>query len=298
MALHVRFWGVRGSIPVPGLSTRRYGGNTACVEVRSDQTRFVLDAGSGLRELGLAMAAEPGPDTIHLLISHAHWDHIQGFPFFVPAYQGDTRIHVYDHAGPESARDMHRLLSGQMHSDYFPVQFAELGAEILRETLTDAPHPVDGVEISLLPVFHPGGCLSFRLREQASGATVVYATDCELDKVIVNQSDDHPTAGGPLRLLPEEVVDFVRGADLLIIDGQYGDEEYAQRVGWGHSRATTAVDLAVQAGVRQAAIFHHDPMQSDLDVEAKLDACRRRAAELGSTVQVFAAREGVELRLG
>lgn len=298
MALHVRFWGVRGSIPVPGLTTRRYGGNTACVEVRSERTRFVLDAGSGLRELGLAMAAEGGPSTIHLLISHAHWDHIQGFPFFVPAYQPATRIHVYDHGGAGSARDMHRLLSGQMHSDYFPVQFSELGAEILRETLSDTTQLVDGIELSLLPVFHPGGCLSFRLRDPSSGASVVYATDCELDQVILDRSDAPPTAGGPLRRLPAEVVEFARGADLLIIDGQYSDEEYPQRVGWGHSRATTAVDLAVQAEVRQAAIFHHDPMQSDHDVEQKLEACRRRAAELGSTVRVSAAREGVELRLG
>ncbi len=293
MSLFVKFWGVRGSIPVPGITTRRYGGNTACVEVRSARSRFVLDAGTGIRELGIAMAAEAGPQRVHLLISHAHWDHIQGFPFFSPAYEARSQIHVY---GVEPGDDrMHRLLSGQMHSSYFPVQFSDLAGAIVAADLSGGQCTIDDVDVRALPVFHPGGCLSFRLSQGTS--SVVYATDNELDQVLVNPELAAGTSGGPLRRLPDALVDFAAGASLLIADGQYTDLGYTNHRGWGHSRATTAVDFAVQAGVPKLAIFHHDPMQTDAEVEEKIDACRQRVVELDAQLEVFAAREGVELRL-
>ncbi len=301
MSVFVRFWGVRGSVPVPGPTTQRYGGNTSCVEVRSGAQRFILDAGSGIRELGLAMCAAPSAAPIHLMISHAHWDHIQGFPFFPPAYNPANRIHVYGQR--EGDRDIHSLLSGQMHSDYFPVQFADLGAEIVPEEIGPQPRLVGEMAVRALPAAHPGGCLSFRLDHRPSGRSVVYATDCELDQLICNADEVCPagpasiSVQGPLRRLPAPLVDFVRGATVLIADGQYTEAEYPSKVGWGHSRATTAVDFAVQVGVERLAIFHHDPMQDDAAVEAKLAACLARAAELGAELEVFAAREGVELLL-
>jgi len=295
MPMFVKFWGVRGSIPTPGPATRRYGGNTSCVEVRSPEAHFICDAGSGIRELGvsLARAARGKPITSHLMLSHAHWDHIQGFPFFGPAYNPTTTLRVYG-TEPGDSR-FHQLLSGQMGSDYFPVQFADLPGNIVSDHLDGGTRLVGDTTVAVLPVWHPGGSLSYRFTY--GGRHVVYSTDNELDLVIQNPEDaDRPEV---LRKLPSRLVDFISGADLLIADGQYTDAEYPKHVNWGHSRATTVVDLAVAAKVRQVAIFHHDPMQSDADVDAKIDACRERAAILGAhQLSVFGAREGVELRIG
>lgn len=293
MSIVVKFWGVRGSIPTPGPATGRYGGNTSCVEVRTPGAHFICDAGTGIRELGLRLIEEAGDQPIctNLFLSHAHWDHIQGFPFFAPVYRATTTLRVF---GTEAGDDrFHRLLSGQMDSDYFPVQFSELAGEIVADHLDGGARIVGDTEVSVFPACHPGGSLTYRFRHGA--ASVVYSTDNELDLLIQNPRD--PATA--LRRLPAELVDFVRGADLLIADGQYTDAEYPAHRGWGHSRATTAVDLAVAADVRQLAIFHHDPMQSDAAVDAKLDACHRRAEEVGRpSLRVFGAREGVEHRFG
>lgn len=293
--MFVKFWGVRGSIPTPGPATRRYGGNTSCVEVRTPGAHFICDAGSGIRELGirLAQVAAGKPITSNLMLSHAHWDHIQGFPFFGPAYNPTTTLHVY---GTEPGDDrFHKLLSGQMGSDYFPVAFSDLAGNIVSDHLAGGCRVVGDTEVSVLPVCHPGGSLSYKFRR--GSRHVVYSTDNELDLLIKNPEDaDKPEL---LRQLPDDLVDFVRGADLLIADGQYTDAEYPNHVNWGHSRATTVIDLAVAAEVRQVAVFHHDPMQSDADVDAKIDACRHRAGLLGARkLSVFGAREGVELRIG
>ena len=294
MSMFVKFWGVRGSIPTPGPSTRRYGGNTSCVEVRTPATHFICDAGSGLRELGRHMAHRADGQAIssNLLLSHAHWDHIQGFPFFGPVYSPTTTLRVY---GTEPGDDrFFRMLSGQMDSDYFPVHFSELASRIESDHLDGGCRMVGDTEVSVFPVCHPGGSLTYKFRHD--GRTVIYSTDNELDLLIANPQDD--ARQGVLRWLPDDLVEFMRGADLLIADGQYTDEEYKTRVNWGHSRATTCIDLAILAGVKQLAIFHHDPMQSDADVEAKIAACRERAALLGKPeLLVFGAREGVELRV-
>ena len=295
MSMFVKFWGVRGSIPTPGPATRRYGGNTSCVELRTPEAHFICDAGSGIRELGirLARAAHGTPITSHLMLSHAHWDHIQGFPFFGPVYNPTTTLRVY---GTEPGDErFHQLLSGQMGSDYFPVEFSDLPGQIVSDHLDGGCRVVCDTEVSVLPVCHPGGSLSYSFRH--GGRHVVYSTDNELDLLIENPEDGERP--GVLRVLPAELVAFVRGADLLIADGQYTDEEYPKHRHWGHSRASTVVDLAVAAGVKQVAVFHHDPMQSDADVDAKIEACRARAASLGATgLSIFGAREGVELRIG
>lgn len=294
MPIHVRFWGVRGSIPTPGPSTHRYGGNTSCVEVRTPEARFILDAGSGIRELGVRMVrqADDQSTTSHLLLSHAHWDHIQGFPFFAPAYNPETTLRVY---GTEPGDDrFYRLLSGQMDSSYFPVQFADLAGTIVADHLNGGKRQVSDAVVSVLPVCHPGGSLSYRI--QLGDYGMVYSTDNELDLLIENPEEAEKP--GVLRRLPEELVRFIHGANLLVADGQYTDAEYPSHRNWGHSRATTVVDLAIAAKVSQVAIFHHDPMQSDAEVDAKIDACRQRAIALGAPhLSIFGAREGIELRI-
>jgi phosphoribosyl 1,2-cyclic phosphodiesterase len=292
MPTFVKFWGTRGSIPTPGHKTRRYGGNTSCVEVRVDDTLFVCDGGTGLRELGVDLLARTDRITAHLFFSHTHWDHIQGFPFFVPAYAPSSTLHVYD-ASKNDDR-VKRLLLGQMQSEYFPVSFGDLGATIRFSNLDTGEKTIDGTLVSHLEQTHPGR--SFAYSFVKNGVKVVYATDSELDQLIVNRSDTDrdPTA---LRRLPEPLVRFAAEADLLVADGQYTDEEYPKKIGWGHARASTAVDLAVQAGVKQLAIFHHDPMHIDELVDDTIERCRNRAAGLGSSLVVFGAREGLELKL-
>lgn len=292
MAIFVRFWGVRGSIPTPGPRTRRYGGNTSCVEVRHDETLLVCDAGTGLRELGVNLQRTHGdaPLTMHLFLSHPHWDHIQGFPFFGPAYRPNVTIFIYC---PEGDDRNYRLLSGQMQDAYFPVGFSSLGAKVVLRQFEGGSVQIDGVRVRHFSQLHPGGSLGFRF--DAGDQAVVYATDTELDGMVpVVRNTAAPNAA---RRLPDGLVGAVRRADLLIADAQYFDDEYEKKVGWGHPRATTVVDLATQAGVRKLALYHHDPMHSDRDVDTKVMQCVERARLLGSQLEVFGAREGIELKL-
>ncbi|HEY0882817.1 MAG TPA: MBL fold metallo-hydrolase [Archangium sp.] len=290
--IFVRFWGVRGSIPTPGPRTRRYGGNTSCVEVRIDDDLLVFDAGTGMRELGVQLMKEKRQElTVHLFLSHPHWDHIQGFPFFGPAYAKTTTLHVY---GPKGDDKNHQLLSGQMSNAYFPVRFSDLGADIVSSSFNGTSVMAGNVKVSAFGQKHPGGSVGFRVDHD--GKSVVFATDSELDQLIadLNLPKTDPEA---LRRLPNELVQAVKGADLLIADAQYTDSEYVQKVGWGHPRATTTVDLAVQAGVRQLALTHHDPMHSDRDVDLMVLECQERAEQHGAELEVFGAREGITLKL-
>ncbi len=294
MSVFVRFWGTRGSIPTPGNKTRRYGGNTSCVEVEANNTLFIADAGTGLRELGLDLQnRRSGPVEAHLLFSHTHWDHIQGFPFFLPAYQATTRMHVYEISRSDDR--FAKLLLGQMRSEYFPVAFSDLGGSIVPQHFTHGRTEVANVRLQTLEQTHPGRSFAYRFETQ--GQCVVYATDNELDLALQNAEEVSRDPEVP-RQCPEEYLRFIAESDLLIADAQYTDEEYPKKVGWGHSRVNTIVDAAVQAGVRQLALYHHDPLHSDDQVDAILEAARKRVALRGSSLSVFAAREGLVLRIG
>ncbi|HEY3497905.1 MAG TPA: MBL fold metallo-hydrolase [Polyangiaceae bacterium] len=289
----VRFWGTRGSIPTPGHKTRRFGGNTSCVEIRVGDLLLVCDGGTGLRELGLDLVARGKPRLeAHLFFSHMHWDHIQGFPFFVPAYAPTNDLYVYEVASGDDR--VQRLLHGQMRSEYFPVTFADLGARIVGRHFEDGATRFGAVRVRCLEQKHPGR--SFAYAFEIDGRKIVYATDSELDLLL---ADPEGVLRDPdeLRRLPDELVSFCRDADLLIADGQYTDDEYPKKVGWGHARASTVVDLARQAGVKQCAIFHHDPMHTDDLVDQKIESVRQRLERAGSPCLVFGAREGLVLKL-
>jgi phosphoribosyl 1,2-cyclic phosphodiesterase len=292
MAAFVKFWGTRGSIPTPASWTRVYGGNTPCVEVRFDDSIFICDAGSGIRELGKdLLTRHPSPRRLHLFISHTHWDHIQGFPFFEPVYMADTKIHVYGRQG--DANSPYHLLSGQMSSDYFPVSFKDLGANIVDDRLTPEQTEIEGVIVRAFPLNHPGGCLGYSFEKE--GRKIVYATDNELKPQpddLFPDSEDR----GPLRHAPEPLVRAASGADLLILDAQYGDKDYTNKRNWGHSPYYSATDLAIRAGARMLALFHHDPEDTDRAIDEKVELCRARAARLDSDLIIMAAREGVELK--
>jgi len=298
MSFYVKFWGVRGSIPTPGYRTRIYGGNTSCVEFRINDKLFICDAGTGIRELGDSLQwREHDASEFHMFFSHSHWDHIQGFPFFEAAYSAGKTINVYGVLAGE--QKTHSLLSGQMSNDYFPVDFSELSAEIISKDLNPEGTKVHGVTVSVLKQPHPGGSNAFRFCHE--GLKAIYATDCEID-LFLNQGKFGPeerAAENPaeLRALPEDYVSFFRGADLLIHDAQYSDQEYVEKVGWGHPRFSTVVDLAVQAEVKRLALFHHDPNHSDAEIDGIVDQARARAKMHGADFEIFAARESLELRL-
>jgi phosphoribosyl 1,2-cyclic phosphodiesterase len=291
MAAFVKFWGTRGSIPTPASWTRVYGGNTPCVEVRFGETVFICDAGSGIRELGKdLLARRPSPQQLHLLISHSHWDHIQGFPYFAPVYLPATQIRVYGRHG--DGISPYQLLSGQMSSDYFPVSFKDLGASIVDDHL-DGQKIIDGVLVRSFPLNHPGGCLGYCFEKD--GRKIVYATDNELEIKPGDVFPD-PDNSGPLRRCPEALAQTAQGADLLILDAQYNDKEYAAKKNWGHSSCYSATDLAIQAGAKSLALFHHDPESTDRAIDEKVQSCRQRAACHGAALTIMAAREGVELK--
>ncbi len=281
-SLSLRFWGVRGSICSSSSRTLQVGGNTSCVEVRAGQTRIVLDAGTGLRGLGATVEGVRGPHNFHLLISHFHWDHIQGFPFFTPAYVPGNRIDIY---GPERCvrgGDIQAAFSAQMSAPHLPVPLEAMGAEKRFHSVpAGARFQIDDVRVIAAPAQHPGGCLAYRL--EYDGHSIVYATDTE-----------HDARTGAL---DPTLVELARGADVLIYDAQYTAEEYAggggkpARRGWGHSTAGEGARIANEAGVGKLILYHHDPAHDDWEI-ARIEAETRNA--FGATE---AAREGLEVRL-
>ena len=292
MDIYVTFWGVRGSIPTPGTSTHRFGGNTACIEVCVGNDIYIFDAGSGVRQLGDDLLARDSDLTkIHMFFSHSHWDHIQGFPFFVPAYNPNSIIRVY--SAEEADESIHELLSGQMQDRYFPVNFGDLGARIIPEILTKGVRTVGPVEVRSFDTKHPGGSYAFAIHY--NNKKIIYSTDNEMDLLLLNREASLRDPRIFRKNLPG-FIEFVKDADLLIADGQYTDEEYPQKINWGHPRANTLVDLAHDANIKMLAITHHDPMHSDEFVEQKIEECRNRAEAWGYTGTIFGAREGITLR--
>ncbi len=287
-AMRVRFWGTRGSIPTPGRATARFGGNTSCVEVlAADGTCLVLDCGTGARQLGLALLAA-GPPPIHLLLSHTHWDHIQGFPFFAPAYLPGTILDIY--AAPGLERTLEETLAGQMQHTYFPVRLTELRAQIAIHEVGEGAFRIGGVTVRAQYLNHTAPCLGYRL--EAGGVSVVYATDHE--PFWWGGPETSPVE----RLLhPGERrhVEWLAGADLVIHDAQYTDAEYPAKRNWGHSSVEYVTDLAILAGVKRLVLFHHDPARTDRSVTQLAQRMLRRARKHGSGLEVISAAEGLEI---
>jgi ribonuclease BN (tRNA processing enzyme) len=294
--MKVTFWGTRGSIPTPGSRTSLYGGNTSCVEVRCGQDVMIFDAGTGIRELGLTLIQESlgEPMTVHLFISHTHWDHIQGFPFFVPAYEATTTLHVY--GSPGQGRSLEKLLTGQMDPDYFPVAFGDLESSLAIHEYRGEDFRIGDATISAMYMNHPGMCLGYRV--QHGGRTLVYATDHEPYRSTLPHIGQRGEEGWEFgQVLDEEIVRFAANADLYIGEAQYTDEEYRGRVGWGHSSLSATVGVALKAGARSLALYHHDPMHSDEVISEMLNKAKRLIAAQRSTLHCFAAAEGLVVDL-
>ena len=287
--MRVRFWGTRGSVPTPGPTTVRYGGNTSCVEMRTNAgTLFIFDSGTGIREFGLRLARQGGAVSAHLMLGHTHWDHISGFPFFSPVFVPGNRLVIY------GARDLDRslrdVLAGQMHYTYFPVPLGDLRADIEFIELEEGKFDIEDAVVRTHYLNHTAVCMGYRL--EADGVSVAYITDHEPYGVVEDGLRRGFVHGGDRRL-----IEFVRGVDLLIQDSQYTPEEYAARRGWGHGSTDYVTDVAIEAGVGKLALFHHEPTHPDKDIDRMVAASRARAREVDSQLELFGAVEGRELEL-
>jgi phosphoribosyl 1,2-cyclic phosphodiesterase len=246
-------------------------------------TLFIFDSGTGIRELGLALTRGGEPVSANLLLGHTHWDHISGFPFFAPAYLPSTRLAI--HGARDLDRSLRDVLAGQMHRPYFPVPLGDMRAEMRFCELGEGKIHVDDAVVRTSYLNHTSVCLGYRL--EADGVSVAYITDHEPYAAGENVSTREAAHAGDRRL-----IEFVQGVDLLIQDAQYTPEEYAVRRGWGHGCVDYVVDVALEAGVRRVALFHHEPTHTDEDIDRILAASRRRAREANGGLEVLCAVEG------
>ncbi len=289
------FWGARGSIASPGPTTLRFGGNTPCVSLSYQGAQVILDAGTGIRALGVALqaAAAGKPLEVNLLITHTHWDHIQGFPFFTPAFVPGNRVNIF---GPHSAeKPLEKVLRGQMDPEYFPVALGDMAATITVRDVGMEPFQVGPFTVRAAYMNHPGMTLGYRL--EAPGLTVAYATDTEPFRTLLPTVTSGADVAQFGRSQDQELVELVRGADVYIADAQYSPAEYAKKTGWGHTNYVDAVAIAIEADVKRLVLFSHDPMHSDDEVDRKLAHCRELVAASGKQIEVTAAAEATPLEV-
>lgn len=278
----VRCAGVRGSIPSPGPDTIRYGGNTSCVELRSGATRLVLDAGSGIRSLGRELVSGDAKEHV-ILLTHFHWDHIQGFPFFGPLHDSESNLQVVGPAQPGIG--LRHLFERQMDPVFFPVPLSAAAAQLTFHEASEGPVDGLGAAVHAIRVRHPSHVLGYRV--ELAGRVICYVPDNELEG-----RGYEVEAAWRARM-----TEFVADADLLIHDAMYTETEYARRGGWGHSTFPQAVRLAEEGGVRRLLFFHHDPGRTDDELDRIVHDVRERVAARGSRLELEAASEHSPIRM-
>jgi len=291
-SVSIKFWGVRGSIPSPGLDTIYYGGNTSCIEVRAGSDIIVLDAGSGVRRLGLSLMEEfkDRPIQLSLLITHTHWDHIQGFPFFLPAYDPKNKVTIYGYEG--ASQGLLDTFSGQMERPYFPVSLRQMPGHLVVRELREMDFKLNQVAVRAKVLNHPGVCTGYRLF--TPGGSICYLPDVELCQRLRGLGQ----GGGTATAEDQSMVEFIRDSEVLIVDSQYDAAEYEKHIGWGHSCMEDSVAFAMRANVKRLFLFHHDPDHTDRQVRDMEARARQIAAGQGSGMVIEAAREGHKLILG
>lgn len=277
----IKCWGARGSIPVFGEQYRKYGGNTTCLEVRSsDDELLIIDAGSGIRNLGDKLIKE-GRIRIHLLFTHFHWDHIIGFPFFKPLFNEETRVDIY--GCPYEDRSIADILRRAMSDPIFPIDLEDLFAKISYHNICNKKFKLGSFEISTIPLNHPNGGLGYRIVE--GGKVFVFLTDNEI------------TNEFPHGVEYDDYLEFSRGADLLIHDAEYTEEDYEIKKGWGHTRYMDALMLAFEAGVESFGLFHHNQERTDSELDEIEKDCYRIVENSLEDLILYPIYEGLEIEL-
>jgi phosphoribosyl 1,2-cyclic phosphodiesterase len=278
----IRCWGSRGSIAVSGCDYIKYGGDTTCIEVQTGSGDLVIiDAGTGIRLLGNRLVSE-SPRRINLLLTHAHWDHLSGFPFFKPIYSKDSEIRIH---GPQNTQDsLKRIISKTMTAPYFPIEFEDINADISFLNMKHKDYSIGSVNINTIPISHPNQGVGYKLEE--NGKSFVFLTDNEL------------TFHHPFGLGYDDYVKFCKGADILFHDAEYTREEYDNHTsGWGHSVFLDTLQLALDAGVKSLGLFHQNQDRTDAQVDRMVEECRALVKKQGSSLEVFAVAAGMEMTL-
>jgi phosphoribosyl 1,2-cyclic phosphodiesterase/ActR/RegA family two-component response regulator len=275
---HITFWGARGTLPLSGENSLRYGGNTSCLGLNIGRDRhFIFDAGTGLRKYSRHLLEKQGGKfNGRIFITHPHWDHLNCLPFFAPFFIPGNRISLM--GPPQGERSFRDLIDGQMDGIYFPVTVDAFGADVTYGDMLDGQHWFDGVSLRAFHLSHPGYCLGYRIDH--FGRSVAYITDNELGN-IPPDSD-----------FVERLAQFLQGVDVLIHDTAYFDHEYPAKINWGHSNVSSVVRLAHAAKVGKLFLFHHDPEHGDEDLDLKLDKATALADELGAEFECLNACEG------
>src|SRR5438034_1360501 len=288
MAYTVTFWGTRGSIPTPGAHTARYGGNTPCVAVEGPGGQLViLDAGTGIRALGLQLVErQNGAVNAEILLSHAHWDHIQGLPHFKPFFSPGNAVRIW--GSRQGTTSLEAILRQQMDPAVFPIPLDALSAKLTVQQVDPGEFTVGAFRVRAMRLRHPGTTLGYRLTPAAGGASMAYVTDNELG------SGGHYDTPASWR---KDLVAFLAHVELLIHDAMYTPEELEAHRGWGHSTFEEAVALAAEAGVRRPVLFHHEPEHGRAEAGGFLPPARREANARGKPAEVMAAQEGTTLTL-
>ena len=278
--MEIRFWGVRGSIPTPGKDFLKYGGNTSCVEVRCGNTILIFDSGSGIKDLGFSLVKEfaDKQHEVNLFISHTHWDHIQGFPFFNYIYMKNKVINIY---GGHLSFDIETLLQGQMKREYFPVLLEEVQSKLNFIDIKENPIKIKNINVYHTHMLHPALSLGFRV--EYLDKVFVYATDNELiyDKEMPGYNISN-------------IGNLIKGADVLVADCQYTGNEYSAKVGWGHSALEGIIDICIEFGVKILYTYHHDPYHDDKYLDGMIKVGKNRA---GNSLKVFGAKEGIRIEI-
>lgn len=291
--MKIKFWGVRGSIPSPGPNTQRYGGNTTCIEVRTDDNDLIiLDGGTGIFPLAQQLLKEL-PVTAHIFNTHSHWDHIQGLPFFIPIFIPGNKLHLYGAFDPISGAGPERIMNIQMQYSYFPVREAEIQSRM--HYVTVMPHEVTRIgNTSIIPTLLSHPVINFGYRIECNGKAVFFTGDHEPYYNIYEPEDEgYADYQALIEEQSQNVINAIKGADILIADSSYTIAEYPSKKGWGHGTFDSCIELALAAGVKILYCTHHEPTRNDEDLEKVFAEAQARHAHKGLDIRL--AREGDEV---